>query len=229
LVLIFLKYHFKDRLLRWHLDRRKGDEKIAARYSGELFHHLHAVARAHHTGALLDDGVVGTLIVMSREEGSILNEGRFDAATVTDGWTIYLQIEEVHVFAVLNDAGASASALSQILDAIDGPLSSLQARELAAELAAANQHLENPPRFRTDVAAGPTETVMIRALREESGPRFADRDADLIGEIKTQLLGRYFGHIEAMTAEQVEREVRKDHYTFLLDAEGQFLRHGAAN
>jgi hypothetical protein len=223
LVLVYLKYHLKDRLLQRHLDDRKGKEPISAGYEWEYFHHLHSVARAHYTGAELGSHVVGSLVVMQAAD----LEPAFDAATVTDASTIYLQLGDVLLFAVLNDAQASVSAIDQILERIDGPLNRVQARELAAELAAANLHLENRPQFRSLMSDRDGSGLVIEGSVDGERPVFLDRDDQLVGYIKCGLLHQYFGHVVGIPAEEVEKRMRKNHFTFLWDAEGRLQTTGA--
>lgn len=225
MALIFLKYHLKDRLLRRHLDPRKGKEMISAGYEWELFHHLHSLARSHHTGAVLGQHVIGTLILRRRDERD--GEGPFDASTVTDASTIYLQLGDTQLFAVLNDAKASAGALEQLLGRIDGPINTVQGRELTAELAAANLHLENRPRFSTVISGRDGSGLIIRA-EVEGGPRFVEQDQELVGFVKCGLLQHYFGQVPGMSAGEIEHQMRANHFTFLWDAEGRFVGNGAA-
>lgn len=220
LVLVYLKYHLKDRLLQRHRDDRKGKEPISADYEWKHFHHLHSVARAHYTGAELGSHVVGSLIVMQAAD---LDQA-FDAATVTDASTIYLQLGDVLLFAVLNDAQASVSGIDQILERIDGPLNRVQARELAAELAAANLHLENRPQFRSLMLDKNGSGLVIEGCVDGDGPVFLDRDDKLVGYIKCGLLQQYFGHVVGLPAEEVERRMRENHFTFLWDAEGRLQK-----
>lgn len=225
MALIFLKYHLKDRHLRAHLDRRRGDAPISAKYEWEHFHHIHSIARAHHTGAILGPHVIGSMIVMQRGEDS--DGDRFDACTATDASTIYLQLGETMLFAVLNDGQASVAGIGQMLDRIDAPISPPQAREVAAELAAAKLHLENPPAFSSDMSDHDGSDLTIRGAVEAGGPRFLPRDDDTVGYVKCALLQHYFAHVAGMDAAIVEARMRANQFTFLWDGEGRLIRDGA--
>lgn len=63
LALIFLKSHLKDRALRFHLDARKGQEKISDLYDWEHLHHIHTFARAFYNGCFIDPKVIGSVLV----------------------------------------------------------------------------------------------------------------------------------------------------------------------
>ena len=145
LALIYLKTHLKDRHLRFHLDRRKGDATLAHLYDWRDLHHVHCIARAFYTNAVLGAGAIGSILVCPVRQ--IKGEEPFDYADSYDGSTILLQLGDTAFLAVLNDACAVLSALNVDLQRITGPLSSIQLRELLARMAFTNLHLVERPKL----------------------------------------------------------------------------------
>lgn len=120
LTLIFLKMHFKDRLLRKYADFRKGDAPISESYEWPYFHHLHCLSRAHYTEAEVDPSVYGSFLLMQLipEE----DEEASDLATFSDASTIFLRAGDIAMFAVLNHGTACLTAIEPILDRITEPV-----------------------------------------------------------------------------------------------------------
>ncbi len=147
LALIYLKTHLKDRHLRFYLDHRKRDATLAELYDWRDLHHVHCVARAFYTNAVLGSGAIGSILVCPVRQ--IRGDEPFDYADSYDGSTILLRLGEVAFLAVLNDACAVLSVLNVDLRRITGPLSSIQLRELLARMAFTNLHLVKRPELRS--------------------------------------------------------------------------------
>jgi hypothetical protein len=224
---IFLKLHLKDEHLRMHLDHRLGDASIAADYEWVLFHHLHCLVRALHTGAQIDHRVLGSLVIMGLTSPPNGDEG-FDLVSITAGHALYLRLGEVALFAVFNDSGASLQGLSDVVSRIEGPLNPLQAREFIAELAACNLHLENRPRFLTTVTRDSSEQVRIEALVDPtSGPRFAPKDHALVGHFKFDVLNYWVDRmIVPSSGESPADLLRQNAISLIFDDDGQFIKEG---
>lgn len=222
LALIFLKLHLKDRRLRRYLNSQLGDEMISADYVWEAFHHLHCLARAEYTGAVLGDGVTGSMAVMELvpQDG----DEPFDMASRTEAATIFLRAGDVALYAVFTDSCSCVQALAPLINRIEGPLNPVQARELAAEFAAASLHLENPPSFHTSIRLG--GRPVIGADLEPGGPRFAEKDWEIVGAMKVSMLEPFFGNCEGRDPEEVAALAASDHLSFLFDDDGRFIRDG---
>ena len=145
LSLIYLKTHLKDKQLRFHLDRRKGDETVAQLYDWLELHHIHCIARTFHTGATLEPEVLGTLFVWPAR--SIEGDDGFDYGDSYLGRTILLRLGDIAFIAVLNDSNMVRQYLDEDLQRIAGPLSSIQLRELMTRMAFVNIHLSERSRF----------------------------------------------------------------------------------
>jgi hypothetical protein len=63
--LISLKAHLKDKYLRFNLDRRLPDEKIADSYNWDHLHLLHCISRCFYNNAELRKEVFGSMVVLA--------------------------------------------------------------------------------------------------------------------------------------------------------------------
>ena len=224
MALIFLKMHLKDRRLYKHLDRREGDARISETYDWATFHHIHCMVRAHYNGAAIGDYVLGSVLMIQVDHDA--GDERFDLASVTDAFTLYLRAGDVALYTVLNDAQACVGAIEPVLDRITGMLNPLQARELAAELAAANMHLGNRPTFHTLMSDEDGADLQIIGHVPVGGPVFADKDQDLVGSVKHFLLQHATGNVEAHTRKESRDLLRQNKLSFLFDNDGRFISDG---
>jgi len=224
MALIFLKMHLKDRRLYKHLDRREGDARISETYDWATFHHIHCMVRAHYSGAEIGDYVLGSVLMIQVDPDA--GDEPFDLASVTDGFTLYLRAGDVALYAVFNDAQACVGAIEPVLDGITGMLNPLQARELAAELAAANMHLGNRPTFHTLMSDEDGADLQIVARLPVGGPVFADKNHDLVGFVKHFLLQHATGNVEGRSREESCDLLRQNKLSFLFDNDGRFISDG---
>jgi hypothetical protein len=224
MALIFLKLHLKDRRLRKHRNTQLGDEPISETYDWPTFHHMHCLARAHHTGAVIGNHVLGSMILMEIEPDA--EEEAFDLSSITDAFTLYLRAGDLALYAVLNDGQACTAAIDPVLERITGMLNPLQARELAAELAAANMHLENRPDYRTLMSDADGADLQIIGEVDPAGPRFVDKNHDVGGFYKHFLLQHAVRNVAARTAEESATLLRQNRLSFLFDDQGAFIAEG---
>ena len=224
MALIFVKMHLKDRLLRKHLDRRLGDEAISETYDWATFHHLHCLIRAHYTGAAIGDFVLGSVLLVEVDPSA--DDEVFDLASVTDAFTVYMRAGDVAIYAVFNDAQACLGAIDNVLQGITGMLNPAQARELAAELAAANLHLANRPTFQTLMSDPDGADLRIIAHVPEGGPVFEEKDPDIVGFVKYFLLNHVAGNVEGRSPEETAELLRENKLSFLFNNEGGFIESG---
>lgn len=224
MALIFLKMHLKDRLLRKHLDRRLGDTAISETYDWATFHHLHCLIRAHYTGAAIGDYVLGSVLLVEVDPNT--GDEVFDLASVTDAFTFYMRAGDVALYATFNDAQACVGAIDHVLQGITGMLNPAQARELAAELAAANLHLTNRPTFQTLMSNPDGADLRIVAHVPAGGPVFEDKDHDIVGFVKHFLLNHITGTVEGRSPEETADLLRHNKISFLFNNEGNFIESG---
>jgi len=220
--LIFLKTHLKDKCLHFHLDRRKGQEKIAELYSWEDLHHIHCISRAFYSGAKIHISSLGSLFVFPAKVGTIA--GDFDYRDFYPAKTLILRMGEIGIVAVLNDACAVFSVLQDFFQKVTGPLSPLQARELMARAASIHLRLKQGPVFASNFDENFHHQILLArtprqvVLKKES-------EVNALG----QLLYWCFEDILPMLPDE-ERPMVADHlragqYSLLLDREGVFIKN----
>ena len=162
LALIYLKTHLLDTRVLVDLNRKTSDgTKIGDLYDWATLHHVHCIARVHHSGAPVE-GDVGTFMAFPAD--TTPGYPAFDYADLYDSRTIMLRVGEVAFFAVLNDAGQiggtypRAQALATSLRGTKG-LTPLQIREMYAEVVFRSLGLRSRPRFYTEIS--PTFRIVV--------------------------------------------------------------------
>lgn len=219
--LIFLKTHLKDRAFRWHLDARKGKEKIADLHAWEDLHHVHCLVRCFYNETYVEREAVGSfLTVPVRSEPPGV---RFDFADLSEAQTIMLRLDDFAVFAVFNDSGGAMNWFHQKYERITGPVSALQAREIMADLAFLNLHLEPRPDFHTETNLA-AETARIVATRSPT-PEMRDLDYGIRGALLDMAIGHAIPNIRVpgQTAEEISAAIKMGNFTCLFDIDGKFL------
>ncbi|MCK5748456.1 MAG: hypothetical protein KAH44_19725, partial [Oricola sp.] len=177
--LIFLKTHLKDRSFRWHRDARLGDVRISDFHTWEELHHIHCIVRCFFNGAGVDQAAVGSFLALPARRA--LWPDRFDFLDLSEGQTLMLRLDDFAIFAVFNDSGGAMSWFHQKEALITGPITELQGREIAAELAYLNLHLDPRPVFHTETNRF-RQTSRIRATRP-SAPTLAPLDRGVRGAL----------------------------------------------
>lgn len=221
MALIFLKLHLKDRRLKRHLDRRLGDHPISADYTWEHMHHLHAVARAFHINATVEREAVGSLFVFPIDA----EPTDFDLITFTDAQTMLLQLGRTGMIAVFDDSCAALNRVMWIVEKITGPVSTFQARDLAAHFAMANLDLINRPRFWTRIS--PDRADVVIGGTTDSVPLFRRYDHALFGSLISAAIP-VLPAVTGMDAERARAALLAGDMNFLLDEGGGFVADHAA-
>ncbi|WP_298127160.1 hypothetical protein [Brevundimonas sp.] len=160
LCLLFLKVHLKDAHVPVYQDQRKGGARIGHDYDWADLHHVHAVARTPYTGATLEPEVIGSLQIFEIAKQTM--EGDYDYLDFTDAQTMLVRLGRIGIVATLNDSTAAESVWSERFDLIEGPISDLQLREVAAMFAHANRGLIERPVFQTFVFYKKWATIVAR-------------------------------------------------------------------
>lgn len=219
--LLFLKTHLKDRSFRWHCDARLGDERISDFHTWEELHHLHCLVRCFYNGASIDQAAVGSFLTMPTRTG--LTSERFDFIDLSEGQTLMLRLDNFAVFAVFNDSGAAMNWFHEKETMITGPISELQAREIAAELAYLNLHLNPRPAFHTETDLS-RQTSHIRTTRP-SAPGMSPFDRGIRGALLNQAIGFAIEHIRVpgATRDQIADSIRAGTFTCLFNDDGEFI------
>lgn len=222
LALIFLKTHLKDRTLRWHRDLRQPDDRIGDLHSWEELHHLHTVARCFYTpDCIVRAGVTGSLLVMSAKQQPGVEP--FDFADLSAAQTLLLRVDDVAFLAVFNDSCGAMQGLMPKLERITGSVHELQLRELMAELAFVNAHLEHRPTFHTRIDGGTGE----HSIEVTRPPQFSLKPMDkaLRGALLHQAVRHAVGKLQVpgFTDEQITSGIISGDWTFLFDDDRNFI------
>lgn len=221
--LIYLKTHLKDRSFRYHLDERKGGQKIADAYHWLNLHHIHSVVRCFFADAGISSEVVGSFLFL--RIASYPGEGAFDFGDLYQAQTIVLRMDDMAFVTAFGDAGCTLHYFKDKLLRMNGPLSSLQLREVVAELAAIRLHMKRPPTFRS-----------LFDLEAKSHWIYADRVDYTLRKWRPEVRGKLLHHsmqsfgprlvFTGRTTKDALKLVKAGKLTFLFDDSGNFLPAG---
>lgn len=215
LALIFLKMHLKDKNTRMYQDSRKGDATISELYDWEELHHIHCISRRFYTGLQIDNSVAGSLLVLPAKSASHIEN--FDFLDLHLSQTMLLRIDDIVVLSTLNDHCAGSTVLQERIRLIEGPLSPLQIRELAASLAYVNLNLSPRPRFFSE----------FDQLTGE-GRVFGEKSFEFnLPKFRAEEYGRLLYHLcedflRPGASEILRENVKSGRWTFLTGDDGKF-------
>jgi hypothetical protein len=216
--LIFIKTHLKDRTMRFHLDARKGQQKIGDLYPWEQLHYTHTFARCFYTGCQIRrDNFGGTLVLPVTP---MFSAHRFDFADNFIGQTMLLRLDDVALLAVFDDCGGVLGLMESRLKSITGPLSEPQLRELFVEMAWLNMHLKDRPALNIEI--DPAIEMCRLTCDLPPKPELIEPDYGLRGRLYHQYLGDLFSDEETLAA------VRAGQFTLLFDRDGKFIDYTEA-
>jgi hypothetical protein len=217
--LIFIKTHLRDREMRFHLDARKGSQKIGELYPWEQLHFTHTFARCFHSDCLIPRAAYGTAMVLRAER--VFSQHRFDFADNFVGETMLLRFDDVAILTVFDDCGGVNSLMENQLDLITAPLSDAQLRELFVEMAWLNMHLKDRPTLGIEI--DPAIEMCRITCNLPPRPELIELDYALRGRLYHQYLGDLFrGDNENLDA------IKAGRFTLLFDRDGKFIDHAEA-
>jgi hypothetical protein len=213
--LIFVKTHLKDRMMRLHLDERKGREKIGELYPWDHLHFTHSFARSFYTNSLIPRDAFGTAMVLPVKR--VFSEHRFDFADNFIGQTMLLRLDDVALLAVFDDCGGVHGLMSSRLARITGPVSDAQLRELFVEMAWLNMHLKDRPALGIEIDL--EQEVSKFTCDLPPSPELIELDFALRGSLYHQYLG------DLVPDEETKSVVKAGKFTLLFDRDGEFIDH----
>lgn len=220
LTLIFLKTHLKDKSLRFHLDARKGSETIADLYDWGTVHHLHCVARSLLTGTPIDPRVRGSVFVFKAKQRGDFQD--FDFADLYSAKTIYIQLKEIAIFCVLDDAGMVQTMMEDgPLSKITGPLSTIQLREVMARIAYCKTVIIKNPVFYTDMSSGKPRITLEWPINVEIEP-IEKQDRRRLGAMMEYLCSEFMGKSDGPDKLAIMESLRNGDRTFVFGPDGTF-------
>lgn len=216
--LLFLKTHLKDQLLRISLDERKGNNRIGDIYDWEMIHHIYCMARARYIDAHVRPRVFGSFFCLPAKDLEFLDS--FDYADIFRAKTVFIQFQDTALFCVLDDAGSTLSLMrDKQISKIEGPLSSLQLREILARISYVNILTQPRPRFFTKIENGsPHISAHIRHPFH-----MVDSDDRLIGELMHYLCGGIFEQFNTGEHGFTAEDLKDGCWSFIFDDEGKFV------
>ncbi|WP_026135718.1 hypothetical protein [Nafulsella turpanensis] len=219
--LIFLKTHLKDKTILQNRDKRKGEGVIADKYFWEDLHHIHCIARAYYTKAKISSRAIGSFWIL--KAASNINPDNFDYVDNHTGKTVMVQIGEIYLIAVLDDAGAGFSLINNDLSRIDGELSPLQAKEIVAHLSYINLNLKERPIFSSQFSRS-LDRYMISVQTPDDFELFEQHER----VSSPQEILAFYSEVtlpDIPEREKVIQEVRDGKRQFLFDGEGRFIKN----
>lgn len=220
IALIFLKTHLRDRKFRYHPDQRQSDSPIADLYDWAELHHVHCLVRSLYTGAAIEPEAFGSCLILQAKAEPLYEH--FDYADLYQPQSVLLRVDDVAIFAVLNDSSAALSQFMSDVRKLTGPLSPLQLREVLAHLAYINVKLTERPEFRSSIdpdgtyrikGAHPPQVVLAPHSEDEFGEIFYASTQDVVRRLHQANAAEMLAHI------------RGGRWTFLFDDEGRFIEN----
>lgn len=220
MALLVLKTHLMDRFNPNQLNQLTETGKIADSYDWSLFHHIHALARSKLNDVLCDAFSFGTFFFLPFRD--ISAKDSFDYADLLQGRCVMLRLNDTCYFAALDDGGHCGKHLRHIFERIDGPINTLQARELLTDPAFVRAHLSEEPSFSTITHLEQKKSAIVG--------RNPDEDVNLIDldfSVRAKILEFCIsGIIDNYTVTTVEGAVVNDtnFVSYLFDENGNFKK-----
>jgi hypothetical protein len=204
LSLIFVKTHLRDRSAVMHPDPRKGTGSVAEHfgYDWETFHHLHAIARSPLTGATVDPGVFGTLLVLPAETGGPVQGWHY--LDDYEHRAMLVVVGDVAIVALLADSGHAEPYLRKCLSDTTQPYGLPDLIALLARAMLRNRFLMNRPRYHS---LPDPKTRTYRIVARHPGPPFhRPPNERVFAAILEELLRK---HDKLFSEDQIEQWLSK--------------------
>ena len=214
LCLIFIKTHLKDKHLRYFLDKRKANVKIADLHDWEPLQHIHCISRSFYTNAVIDNAVFGTMLIIPAT--LIKDIELFDYGDISSARTMFIRMNDTVVFTVFDDSCICGNAYNKLKN-INGSLSPIQIRELMCRLAHINMNIITRPKYYSDFK----EKYYIKAALDKDY-EIGEVDFNLLGELMYRQLHEMLKEMKNDDIEQIIQHVKKGQYTFLFNEKGEF-------
>jgi hypothetical protein len=225
--LIFLKTHLKDRKLRAHLDMRKGVTPIAEelQYDWSGLHYLHTLTRCFTTDAEISTTALGSFFAIRVQQQ--VPEDVFDFGDLYAAQSIMLRMGDFAFLAAFNDGGGAVEFLKLKLQRITGPISSIQLRELAAELAFLNVHLKEHHELQSSFSL---QRERHRIEGKLVSPELTTLDYSVRGKLMHFIFRNSLGKMKShkFSDTELEAEMLAGRLTFLFDENGEFIKDSNA-
>lgn len=208
LALLFLKMHLKDLKMRMTADPRKSEFNVGDVYDWSRLQHVQSIARCPLIGADIRDLAVGTCII---REIWCPPQGAYDYGNFSFAYTSLLQLHDMAIFAVLDDAKMCETVVQS--DFADlGVLVRMQARELLAHLAYVNMRIEEKAKLKTWLDPDSGEMY----VEAEVGNRFT------LNPFDAEKYGLMFDYATAdvEVPDEIRAQIRAGRGSFVFDQDG---------
>ncbi|MFT7109803.1 MAG: hypothetical protein ACI843_001468 [Psychrobacter glaciei] len=224
LALIFIKMHYKDNFLRMERDKRAICGSIAKdlEYDWGEMHHVYCLARSFYCDAKIEHRALGSLAIFHIKADSEGSE-QFDVGDITFSNTFGIRVGDIGLIVCFGDGGAVLNKLNQLfLQKLEGPLNFPQFRELIAQFACWNLHLQNPPILSTltDKISG---TVSIVCTKLDPEPIFCEFKSEVLGSLMTTLL--YSSTKNNINILDYEKRLKLCEVSFLFGSDSKFIKN----
>ena len=232
LSLIFLKHQLYDSKVRYHLDRRQGsDIMIGDRYPWPLIEHALCVARTPYTHTILTSDTIGSIFICPvKSEDKLFDHMDFYASQA-----IMIQINDVFIVCVLDDAGYCDALLQGHHSRMKPPLFNTQCREVFAKYAYTSQLIKQRPIFHTDfLSTGKS----VRRVETSDAVELNVFVGETYGYFLCEATKRHFisgdvNHIDPALGQQindyVEAKKKAGNWSYIFHENGAFNGDGVCN
>jgi hypothetical protein len=217
--LIYLKTHLKDKELQIDRDYSQNSGTIGEMHYWEDLHHIHCIARSHYTEAIIENEVIGSILIVPVE---VNNENdRFDYADSPFAKGVLLQLDSFCIIAVLNDAKAAQSIMHEKFLKFKGALIPQQTREILANFNYLNINLKEAPTFYSAISNKKEYHIKAKVPELFYLLPNKERIASIGGFLKLYTEPFLEGHPEKA---KLLLEIENDKRSFLWDEKGDFLQ-----
>jgi hypothetical protein len=215
--LIYAKVHLKDKNYSYSLDKRVVSGPISDRHSWEHIHHIHAIARSFYTKPKIDPRVYGTIYIVPAYQDDI--EVYFDYYDSSFAYIVILQLGSICIISSLNDSCAGFTYFKNTFSRINGPLTRLQIREIAANLFYINVNLLSRPLYFSSISEGNYEIgVELPKTLELAGSDEALSLGEIMYDISKDILPKNVD-------QELLKNLKAGRWTFLFDETGKFINN----
>jgi hypothetical protein len=222
--LISLKTHLKDKYLRFNLDRRLPDEKIADSYNWGHLHHLHCISRCFYNNAVIQKEAFGSMLVLAIKTHP--DEDNFDFADLYAAQTMMLRLGNVGFVVVFNDSCGATNGFMPTLERINQPISTVQLRDIMTDMAFMNLSIKERPQFMSQFDRN-KEEISLAAKLPRQFELVENLDYRLRGRLLRQALEDILPRLKSrdMSDDELQVALTEGRLTFLFDKEGNLMEH----
>lgn len=222
MALVYFKTHYKDLTLRANRDRRIGEGFLGDRHRWERLQHAYALAVSPYTRAKIRRETIGSFL--THPTWYFEGNSPFDYLDASPASTVMVRFGEFSFFHNLSDAGALDGFIREHAQRITGPISEIQARELAVRIGYGERLLINPPTHYIELDPADPETVLISSWVDPR-PYFREFNRQEFGQILEPNLAPFLDRAvyKETRNHELTKWVREGKISFIYDDYGDFI------